>query len=66
MSTPEWMKKFQEIGQKGEEEVTGVGDSGFVKTAEARWTGPKPTNTEISSFPESPERIKMTNKKTHL
>jgi Leucine-rich repeat (LRR) protein len=36
MSTPEWMKKFQEIGQKGEEEVTAVGDNGFVKTGEQR------------------------------
>lgn len=36
MSTPEWMKKFQEIGQKGEEEVTALGNDGFVKTAEPR------------------------------
>jgi len=34
MSTPEWMKKFREIGQKGEEEVTAMGNDGFVKTAE--------------------------------
>jgi hypothetical protein len=34
MSAPEWMKKFQEIGQKGEEEVTGLGEEGFVKTVE--------------------------------
>ena len=66
MSTPEWMKKFQEIGQKGEEEVTGVGDGGFVKTAEARWTGPKPTNTETevvtkSNSDESPEPNEVPN-----
>lgn len=36
MSTPEWMKKYQEIGQKGDEEVTTPGEEGFVKTAEAR------------------------------
>jgi len=33
MSQPEWMKKFQEIGQKGDEEVTGMGEDGFVKIA---------------------------------
>lgn len=32
MSQPEWMKKYQEIGQKEEEEVTGIGEDGFVKT----------------------------------
>jgi len=36
MSTPEWMKKFQEIGQKGEEEVTSGGKEGFVKSTEIR------------------------------
>jgi len=32
MSTPEWMKKFEQIGQKGQEEVTAVGNDGFMKT----------------------------------
>jgi hypothetical protein len=31
---PEWMKKFQEIGQKGEEEITAVVNDGIVKTVE--------------------------------
>jgi hypothetical protein len=34
MSTPEWMQKFKQIGQKGEEEVTTVGEEGIVKTVE--------------------------------
>jgi len=35
MSTPEWMKKFHEIGQREEEEITAVGNEGaFVKTVE--------------------------------
>jgi len=38
MSTPEWMKKFQQIGQKGDEEVTETGESGFVKRNEQRRT----------------------------
>jgi hypothetical protein len=33
MSQPEWMQKFKQIGQKGEEEVTTVGEEGsIVKT----------------------------------
>mmetsp|Transcript_16242 Transcript_16242/g.37615 ORF Transcript_16242/g.37615 Transcript_16242/m.37615 type:complete len:897 (-) Transcript_16242:164-2854(-) len=32
----EWMKKFQEIGQKGKEEVTAMGDEGFETTSESR------------------------------
>jgi hypothetical protein len=31
---PEWMKKFQEIGQKGDEEVTAVVNDGIVRTVE--------------------------------
>lgn len=42
------MKKFQEIGQKGEEEVTTVGDQGFVKTAEPK-KAPDATQTSIES-----------------
>lgn len=32
MAPPEWMKRFEEIGQKGEEEVTAIENDGFVKT----------------------------------
>jgi hypothetical protein len=32
MSTPEWMQKFKQIGQKGEEEVTTVGEGGGLVT----------------------------------
>ena len=42
MSQPEWMSKFNEIGQKGEEEVTEMGDSGHIrKNTEAPRRAPK-------------------------
>lgn len=36
MSTPEWMQKYQEIGQKEDEGVTEMGRDGFLKRAESR------------------------------
>mmetsp|Transcript_24784 Transcript_24784/g.52389 ORF Transcript_24784/g.52389 Transcript_24784/m.52389 type:complete len:1021 (-) Transcript_24784:50-3112(-) len=38
MSGPEWMSKFQEIGQKEEEDVTELGRDGFLKRTESRRT----------------------------
>ena len=38
MSGSEWMSKYQEIGQKKEEDVTEVGRDGFLKRTESRRT----------------------------
>jgi hypothetical protein len=36
MSQPEWMKKYQQIGQKGPEAVTSIGEAGIIEqTADA-------------------------------
>jgi hypothetical protein len=48
MSVPEWMLKFQKIGQKGGEEVTSINDTGGVATS-VDPERERPANTVVGS-----------------
>ena len=55
MSTPEWMKKFQEIGQKGDEEVVSARkNEDIVKVSESRRTDVPTTSAAPAPAPTPP------------